>query len=29
MRLIYFQGGHRLDDININEVLIPLIHLLA
>ena len=27
--IIHFSGGHRLDDITINEVLIPLIHLLA
>ena len=27
--VIYFSGGHRLDDTTINEVLIPLIHLLA
>ena len=27
--IILFSGGHRLDDITINEVLIPLIHLLA
>jgi len=27
--VIHFKGGHRLDDTAINEVLIPLIHLLA
>lgn len=27
--VIHFSGGHRLDDVTINEVLIPLIHLLA
>ena len=27
--IIHFSGGHRLNDITINEVLIPLIHLLA
>ena len=27
--IIHFSGGHRLDDITINEVLIPLIHLMA
>jgi len=27
--IIHFSGGHRLDDVTINEVLIPLIHLLA
>lgn len=27
--VIHFSGGHRLDDAAINEVLIPLIHLLA
>ena len=27
--VIHFSGGHRLDDTTINEVLIPLIHLLA
>jgi len=27
--VIHFSGGHRLDDITINDVLIPLIHLLA
>jgi len=27
--IIHFSGGHRLDHIAINEVLIPLIHLLA
>ena len=27
--LIHFKGGHRLDETTINEVLIPLIHLLA
>ena len=27
--IIHFSGGHRLDDTTINEVLIPLIHLLA
>ena len=27
--IIHFSGGHRLDDTIINEVLIPLIHLLA
>ncbi len=27
--IIHFSGGHRLDDITINEILIPLIHLMA
>ena len=27
--VVHFKGGHRLDDTAINEVLIPLIHLLA
>jgi predicted esterase YcpF (UPF0227 family) len=27
--VIHFSGGHRLDDVTINEVQIPLIHLLA
>jgi hypothetical protein len=27
--IIHFSGGHRLDDMTINEVLIPLIHLMA
>ena len=27
--VIHFEGGHRLDDVAISEVLIPLIHLLA
>ena len=26
---VHLKGGHRLDDTAINEVLIPLIHLLA
>jgi len=27
--IIHFSDGHRLDDITINEILIPLIHLMA
>ena len=27
--VVHFKGGHRLDDTAINEVLLPLIHLLV